>query len=329
MNQSAQPDAASVFELAASYYMISRVIQACAHLGVFSQLSSSALSAPDLARNCQASVHGIQALLNTLQALGIVEASKGKWQLCPQLQEQLPDETLLAGLVGGYEDWLTLDDAVRTGEATIQPSFLRDPDSAQEFLVNMHFSSLSVAQELAAQIESAPEKILDLGGGLGTYSLAICQRFKQARATILELPKVAAIGKRFIARSGQSHRIRFVAGDYLSDPFPEDNDLILMCNILHQEKPSPMRLLFRKARASLADGGRLIIHETLLGDSGKRVLAVALAALNSLLYYGGRNYREYQILKWLKSSGLGVCEVRKTEQPGVRIIVARRSLPSQ
>jgi hypothetical protein len=102
-----------------------------------------------------------------------------------------------------------------------------------------------------------------------------------------------------------------------------------MCNILHQERPKAVRLLLKKAAGALASDGWLLIHETLLEDDSVPSLPVALTALNNLLYYGSKNHHEYQILKWLKASGLSVREVKKSEQPGVRVILAQRASPAK
>jgi len=322
-----KPSEASPFELAAREYMISRVIQAAAAVHLFTSLAAGEQSAESLARASRASVQGIQGLLTALRALNIVAEVEGKWRLRPEVAAQLPDEETLAGLVGGYRDWLTLEEAVRSGGAQAEPSYRHDAASMQQFLLGMHLSSLPVAQDLAAHLPRAPRHILDLGGGLGTYALAICQRFAGATATVLELPQVAAIGARLVAGSPLAERVRFLGGDYLADPFPSGNDLILMCNILHQEKPGAVRRLFRKAAASLAGAGWVVIHETLVDDDGSCSLAVALASLNSLLYYGGRNYGEGEVVKWLEAEGLVVRETRRTAEPGVRIIIAQRPGP--
>jgi len=126
-----------------------------------------------------------------------------------------------------------------------------------------------------------------------------------------------------VAGSAFAERVRFLGGNYLTDPFPPENDLILMCNILHQEKPNAVRRLFRKAVASLTKAGWIVIHETLVDDED-RSLAAALASLNSLLYYGSRNYSEEEIIRWLEAEGLVVREIRKTVEPGARIILAQQ-----
>ena len=120
-----------------------------------------------------------------------------------------------------------------------------------------------------------------------------------------------------------------MVGDYLAVPFPPGNDLILMCNILHQERPASVRTLFRKAAEALTEEGWLIIHETLLDDQEPPPLPVALTALNNLLYYGGKSHHEYQILKWLKTSGFCVHQIQRAEQPGVRLITAQRASSSE
>ncbi|MBM3187873.1 MAG: methyltransferase domain-containing protein [Chloroflexi bacterium] len=326
MGTPTERDRASIFDLAGSYYMVSRVIQAAAQLGVFAQLASEAQTTEALAARCHASAHGMQALLVALQALGLVARTEGRWSLPPDIRAQLPDEDILAGLVGGYRDWLALEDAVTTGTAAAKPAFDKDPASLRQFLIAMHHSSLPVAREVAAMLAApGPRRVLDLGGGLGTYAAAICQRFEEARAVVLELPQVASIGRQLVAHVGLGQRIRFLEGDYLATPFPPGNDLILMCNILHQEKPRAVRLLFQKAAEALADGGHLLIHETLLSGEGAADLPTALAALNSLLYYGGETYRAYQIHKWLAAAGLDVQRATPMGEPGVQVIVAQRA----
>jgi len=304
--------------------MVSRVIQTAGTLRLFTLLASGWQSVESLAHASRASVQGIQALLKVLRALNVVSENKGRWTLCPEIAAQLPSEEALAGLVGGYQDWLALEEAVRSGRAQAEPSYHRDAASMRQFLLNMHLSSLPIAQELATHLPvSTLRRVLDLGGGLGTYAIAICQRFPEATAIVLELPQVAAIGTKLVAGSAFAERVRFLGGNYLTDPFPPENDLILMCNILHQEKPNAVRRLFRKAVASLTKAGWIVIHETLVDDED-RSLAAALASLNSLLYYGSRNYSEEEIIRWLEAEGLVVREIRKTVEPGARIILAQQ-----
>jgi len=314
----------SLFELAAQEYMISRVIQVCADLHVFSLLMAEPLSADTLARRCQASEHGVQALLIALQALGIVSCDGAKWSTRPEHLQQNADEDMLAGMVGGYRDWLELGESIRTGAARAEPSFRRDRASMRQFLVGMHLSSLPVATELAAKLPLEPHRVLDLGGGLGTYSLAVCERFEQATAAVLEIPAVADLGRQFVIQSGLGGRVRFLPGDYAIDPFPRGQDLVLMCNILHQEKPSEIRRLFRKAAACLVPHGWLIIHETVLEEGVTPTLSVALASLNHLLYFGGQAYSEGQIAAWLRSQDLEPREVRRHGEPGTRVILAQK-----
>jgi hypothetical protein len=314
----------SLFDLAAREYMISRVIQVCADLHLFSLLMAEPLSTDELAKRCQAGVRGTEALLIALQALGIVKADEGTWSISPEIAQQNPDEDILAGMVGGYRDWLELADSVRTGAARAEPSFKSDRASMRQFLVGMHLSSWPVATELAAELPLEPHRILDLGGGLGTYSLAICEHFQQATATVLELAGVADLGRQFVSQSKLGARVRFMSGDYLSDPFPRDHDLVLMCNILHQEKPSNVRRLFRKVAACLPSQGWLIIHETMLEEGSAPTLSEALAALNHLLYFGGQAYSEGQVVAWLRSEDLKPQEVRRSGEPGVRVILAQK-----
>ena len=263
-----KPSGASPFELAAREYMISRVIQAAAAVDLFTPLAVGEQSAASAGAGEPRQRSGYPGATDGPTGARHRGRGRGETAPTPEVAAQLPDEETLAGLVGGYRDWLTLEEAVRSGGAQAEPSYRHDAASMQQFLLGMHLSSLPVAQDLAAHLPRAPRQILDLGGGLGTYALAICQRFAGATATVLELPQVAAIGARVVAGSPLAERVRFLGGDYLADPFPSGNDLILTCNILHQEKPGAVRRLFRKAAPSLVGAGWVVIHETLVDDDG-------------------------------------------------------------
>jgi precorrin-6B methylase 2 len=45
-------------------------------------------------------------------------------------------------------------------------------------------------------------RLLDVGGGLGSYAVAFCQRYPDLEATILEHPKIVRLTRRAIRAAG-------------------------------------------------------------------------------------------------------------------------------
>ena len=104
-----------------------------------------------------------------------------------------------------------------------------------------------------------------LGGGPGTYSMALCQRFANLKAVIWDLPQTLAITKQVIERFGMKERITWQAGDWNRDQFGQGYDCLMMSNILHgQSSQADMKLA--KAARALMPGGLLIVHDFLLNN---------------------------------------------------------------
>ncbi len=76
-------------------------------------------------------------------------------------------------------------------------------------------------------------RILDLGGGTGSFLLAILSRFDKLQATLYDLSPVAAATRPWLARTPYEARIQIAEGDFFKDPLPHDHDAIIVANIIH------------------------------------------------------------------------------------------------
>ena len=108
------------------------------------------------------------------------------------------------------------------------------------------------AQELAAQIERAPDRILDIGCGSGVWSLAIAERFERARVTGLDLPDVLAVFEARATERGLRDRIEKLGGDMHAVAIPPAAfDLVIIANVLRLELLKP-----RDFRGDVIDADR-------------------------------------------------------------------------
>ena len=60
-------------------------------------------------------------------------------------------------------------------------------------------------------------QMLDIGGSHGYFSVAICRRYTQLRATILELPDAIKHAAPLLAREGMGERVAHRAGSAFTD----------------------------------------------------------------------------------------------------------------
>jgi cyclopropane fatty-acyl-phospholipid synthase-like methyltransferase len=152
---------------------------------------------------------------------------------------------------------------------------------------------------------SGRRKLLDLGGGPGTYAIHFCQAHPDLHAVVFDLPGTRRFAEQTIRRFGLADRVEFAAGDYHKDPLPGRFDTVWLSHILHAENPEACQRLIHKAVQALDRGGVLIVHDFILNDTMDGPLFPALFALNMLLGTdGGQAYAQGQVEIMLKEAGL-------------------------
>ena len=116
------------------------------------------------------------------------------------------------------------------------------------------------------RLPSGARQLLDIGGGHGLYSAALCRRHPGLTATVLDLPGSAAVGREIVAAAGMADRVRFrdgdaTAGDLGSGDLGSGYDAVLCFNLVHHLSPDQIPALFGKAREALAPGGTLAVMD--------------------------------------------------------------------
>ena len=77
-----------------------------------------------------------------------------------------------------------------------------------------------MARRAAAVLDlEGVDRILDVGGGWGHFSKALCERRPGLRATVLDIPEVAELAAADLAASELGDRIDFLPGDYLETDY--------------------------------------------------------------------------------------------------------------
>jgi len=302
----------SEFLQALNAYWTSHTLMAAVDLGVVPTLGDRPDTAAGIARRIQADERGTAALLDALTALDLFTKEQGRYRVAPLGWQCLhPDSpTCLADIVRHHrnlaEGWLHLAEVVRSGRPNRQRVHTLDDQQRRDFLLGMfNLASLTAPHVLQALPLEQYRSLLDLGGGPGAYAIHFCQQHPALQAVVLDQSSTRAIAEAQISRAGLSERIRFRAGDFLTDDLGGPYDLIWASHVLHGESPDQVAALIQRAAAALTPSGKLVVHEFILEDDRSGPLYPALFSLNMLLGTAqGQAYSRSEIARFLQAAGL-------------------------
>lgn len=189
---------------------------------------------------------------------------------------------------------------LKTGEWAKTP---RDPASMARFVGSMRALSYGMVGRLHQAVDlSRSQHLVDFGGGLGTYSIELCLRSPNLRATVIDVEVVAPLATEEIEQHDLSDRIVAVGGDYYEAPLPEDMDVALFANVLHMEQPEGAARLIERAAAALRPGGQLVVVDFTLEESRTEPRVGAFFAINMRLF--GDTYTAGDFRDWMTAAGL-------------------------
>jgi O-methyltransferase domain/Dimerisation domain len=295
--------------------------QACTlHAGVkldiFTLIGTDEMNADQVAGALECDVRGISSLLNALSSMGLLVKKQGRYA---------NTEGSMSLLVKGspryvgymvmhhhnlVEAWSRLDKAVKTGKP-VRETPVHGEDDRQSFLMGMFNLAMGIAPDLAKKIDlKGKNHLLDLGGGPGTYAIHFCKANPDLKATVYDLPTTRPFAEKTISEFGVSHRIDFLAGDYVKDDVSGAYDVAWLSHVLHGEGPNTCRMIIDKAVSVLEPDGLLLIHDFILNDTLDGPMFAALFSLNMLVNTDqGQSYSEGQIKEML--TGAGVKNIRR------------------
>jgi hypothetical protein len=266
-------------------YRQARLLQVASVTGLFARLARGRATTEDVAMDLHLVEPMVEKILIALAAMGLAVRDDGAWKLTPRAAATLSPEAPLyqghtlahAGQVWRF--WNDLEPALRgeKGGWIYTPLGEPTPRSHGDFILAMH--NMAMAGRAAAMADLVDlrgrRKLMDVGGGPGTYSMALCERNPDLHATVFDLPETIQIAREVIARLGMVGRVATIAGDWDKDEFGEGNDVVLLSNVMHGTAGGA-EMKLAKARRSLAAGGLLLVQEFLLNAEKTGPLIPAL-----------------------------------------------------
>ena len=319
-------------------YMASKALFAALELELFTHVASGANTLEALAGATQTPPNRLLTLLTALTSIGLLMSEGGAYQNSPASQR-----FLVAGRREFYGDYLRMQinrqmypfmqhlEAVMQGRAEQAPfdsyaNWMADADEAETYSKAQHVGSLGAAAVLARAVDmSEARELLDVGGGTGAMSITLCRRNPNLRATVLDFPNVADIGRGFAQEAGLASRVRFQPGNALTETWPDAQDAVLMSYLLSSVPGDAIPGLMQRAYETLAPGGDLLLHDFFLDDDRQGPRMTALWALQHVVFTpGARSMTETDVIGPLGQIGFTNIQTQALLPGLTRLIHARK-----
>ncbi len=272
-------------------FMKSRVILSAAELNFFTTLSTNFLSAKELADMLGLNDRVTTRILDCLITYDLIEKKNGRYRTTENgsnLSALHPKSILpmVKHMNVIWDNWSCLTECIKKGT---NPHLKPVVDSQSEedrksFIGAMHVAATNLSGKIANTYDlSSFNKLLDIGGGSGAYTIAFLKQYPQLNAIIFDLEGVIPIAEEKIKEKNLQDRVSLVTGDFYKDELPTGCDIALLSAIIHQNSPSQNYELYQKIYRVLDSGGTLLIRDHIMDDSRTKPPAGAIFALNMIV----------------------------------------------
>lgn len=252
-------------------FMASRCVIAAEQLKLFRKLDGKQLSAPAIGRLTGIKGWRQKPFLAALMSLGLIQ-KKGELYQNSALAKKYFIKERSKQWTDIYSDecnekfqaFSVLDKMLTTGRSyqdilgikrtSYVDQMNADSRRAEGFTSMLYHLHQPVAKKLADNVNLGKYKnILDVGGGSGVMSIALTKKFRQIKATILDIKNVCRATDKIIKQQKLSGRIRTQIGD-MNKNLPKGYDVLMFCDTGILD----IRLL-KRAYNNLPSGGLLIL----------------------------------------------------------------------
>jgi SAM-dependent methyltransferase len=299
-----------IFEIAQGF-MASKHLFAASELGVFEALGEGSADLDGLAARTGLTRRTARISADAMVAIGLLERRDDLYTNGPVAATFLSGATPadLRPLLRmwdrlSYPVWQDLAGTLGRGRPTHEIFEIDD-----ELVPIM---SAGIAAATAAASPALPEvamlpaasRVLDLGGGTGSWSIALSDSDSALTATVFEIADVARVARELLRATAYSDRIDVCVGDVLADDLPRGFDAFLVANLVHYFAPETNQSILQRIRSAAEPGARLLLADFWTDPTHTQPLPAALMAGEFAVHVrDGDVYSIEEAEAWLTATG--------------------------
>jgi 2-polyprenyl-3-methyl-5-hydroxy-6-metoxy-1,4-benzoquinol methylase len=251
-------------------FTLARLVMAGVKLGVFEALADGPASAASVAERCGTDAVATEKLLFALAAADYLRADGGGcYALTPVSRKWLLQDSptsLADKLIFQYEEWDWLgrtEEYVTSG----RPLELHEQLASEEWATYQRGMRSLAGAFVPEAVRRAPmprdaRDLLDIGGSHGYFSVALCRRYPNLRAVVLDLPEAIEHAASLLAKEGMGDRVVHRAGNATTEDLGvETFDVVFTASLVHHLTDAENRDLAVRVARALRPGGVYAIFD--------------------------------------------------------------------
>ncbi len=313
----------ALFDLCAGF-VYSQILLACVQLELFDILAERPASITSLAVRLGLSVQAAERLLSAATALRLTTRRGDRYALGPLGAAMVGNAAIRQMVLHHPMLYADLQDPVALlrseGGGTALASYWSYA-SAGEGPVASYTALMAASQPLISDEVIDAYKLgrhrhlMDVGGGDGSFLVAVAGRVPRLQLTLFDLPAVAELARSRFAAAGLRNRARAVGGSFLTEPLPGGADVISLVRVVHDhDDPEALRIL-RAVRAALPPGGVVLLAEPMAETRGAEPVGHAYFGFYLLAMGQGRPRTASGLIALLQQAGFANVKMLATRTP--------------
>ena len=313
-------------------FVYSQTLSASYKLGLLECLKDRIATLDEIASYCELERDAAATLIKAATAIDLLQAvNSDSWTLGelgasihgnPGVQSMLRHHDLLYRDMADPASLLrSRDNAALRGYWPYVDGNHSDPAATARYSELMADSQHLIANHILDAIKLKPQqRLLDIGGGTGTFARLAAARFPKIETAVFDLPQViASIAPRYRGTT------QLISGNMFEDPIPKTFNTISLVRILHDHDDDPVDKLLARCFEALPAGGELIIAEPMADTRGAESIGHTYFGFYLWAMGSGRPRTKHELQAALERAGFESIREKRTHIPAlVRVVTTKK-----
>lgn len=309
-------------------YWVSRCIYVVAKLGIADLLKDGSQHCDILAAATNTHSDSLYRVLRALASIGIFAETQTRcFELTPLadcLQSNVPDSIRAMAIFRGeehyYKSWGNLMYCLETGKSAFEDLYGMDlfeyneqnPSRGEIFDQAMTSSKDSYTEHLEAYDFSSINKLIDVGGGKGSFLAAVLEANPTMIGVLFDQAEVINRAKDSQEIASVISRCQLVGGSFF-EALPQGGDAYVLKHIIQDWDDERSLAILQRCHQAMIEQGRVLVIDYVLPPanefSGSKFIDINMLVMCP----GGRIRTEAEFEDLFKSAGFKLTKIYPTQ----------------